>query len=136
MTEFDVLYLLQEKMSTFWSVFQFWSGVTFAYVAVSHFAARNLNHPIIIFLSIIYSAMFFHVLQLIARYHFSVEGLIVDLENISASAQQVSNATMAELERSQSMSSIPVIIAIFGSYLGAVIYLPYKKYGRSRSETQ
>lgn len=127
-TEFDVLYLLQEKIATFWSLFQFWSGITFAYIAVSHFAASRLNSWIILCLSLVYSSMFLHVLQLMARNHASIDGLVLDLEYMAASVEQVSNATRAQLESSESMSVIPAIIAIFGSFAGALIYLPYKRY--------
>jgi len=135
MTEFDILYLLHEKMAVYWGVFQFWSGVTFAYVAVSHFAASRLHGFIVLCLTIIYAAMFFHVLQLIGENDLAIDGLILDLEEYSARVQQVSNATKARLASAESLSTIPAIVAIFGSFLGSLVYLPYKKYWASREHT-
>lgn len=135
MNEYELLYLIHEKTSTFWSLFQFWAGVTFAYIATTHFAAKHLNAFIIIFLSIIYSCMFFHVLQLMGENTALITALIEDLRNLVASSESLTGTAKIQLERSDALIFWPIIIAIFGSFIGSLIYLPYMRFWSGNENT-
>ena len=135
MTEYDILYLIHEKKSIFWSIFQFWSGVAFSYVAVAYFAARNLNIPIIICLSIFFSAMFFHVIQLSGQNSEMISSLTTDLEKLVELSGSASAAAREQIRAHSELNFVPTIIAIYGSYLGALLYLPYSYFRSKRENT-
>jgi hypothetical protein len=135
LTEYDLLYLIHEKTAIFWSVFQFWSGVTFAYLAVSYFAARNLNIPIIICLSVIFSAMFFHVMQLSDHNSDMISSLNTDLEKLVELSGSASAAAREQIKAHSKLHFAPIIIVLFGSYIGGLLYLPFNYFRSKRENT-
>ena len=118
-----------------WEIFQFWSGITFAYIAVSHFAARNLNWFIISVLTVLYASLTIVVYQMAANNLAVLEGFTAELQALSDSAD-VSAASEAWLQLSTTIPQLVAFsIATLGTFACALLYLPYTYYRAKRNAT-
>ena len=136
MTELELFELAAERADINWEIFQFWSGVTFAYMAVGHFAAKNLNWFVVIVLSILYTSLSVVVYQMASNNMAVMEGFTQELEVLAESAEitAASQAWLAELKPTASFL-IALSIATLGTFLSALIYLPYNHYRAIRNAT-
>ena len=128
MSEQELFELMAARADVNWEIFQFWSGVTFAYIAVSHFAAKNMNWLIILVLTILYASLSLVVYQLAANNLLVLEAFNLELQALSESTE-VSAASKAWLQLSTTTPQlIALSIATLGTFICALLYLPYNYY--------
>ncbi len=132
MTEQDLFELMASRADINWEIFQFWSGVTFAYMAVGHFAAKNLNWFVIGVLSILYVSLTLVVYEMAANNLATLEGFTQELQALALTTE-LSAASEAWLEEPTSSFQIALSIATVGTFLSALIYLPYNYYRANRN---
>gem|GEM_PF-1963690 len=131
MNEQELFELMAARADVNWQIFQFWSGVTFAYIAVGHLAAKSLNWFIICILTILYASLSVVVFQMASNNMAVLEGFNNDLQAL-ADTTELSEASKVWLELgTTSVQTIAVSIATLGTFISALIYLPYNFY-RSR----
>jgi hypothetical protein len=136
MTEIELLELAAERADINWEIFQFWSGVTFAYMAVGHFAAKSINWFVVVVLSILYVSLSVVVFHMASNNMAVLEGLTLEL-NFLAKSTEITAASQAWLAESKPTPSflIALAIATLGTFLSALIYLPYNHYRAIRNAT-
>ena len=136
MTELGILELAAERADLNWEIFQFWSGVTFAYMAVGHFASKNINWLIVVVLSILYASLSVVVGHMWSNNAAVMGGFMQELE-ILANSTELSAASQAWLAnvKPTPQFQIPLSIATLGTFLSALIYLPYNHYRATRNAT-
>ncbi|MCX2983130.1 hypothetical protein EYC98_19890 [Halieaceae bacterium IMCC14734] len=136
MTELVLLELAAERADINWEIFQFWSGVTFAYMAVGHFAAKSINWFVVVVLSILYVSLSVVVYHMSDNNLAVMEGLTLEL-GILAKSNEVTAASQAWLAESKPTAPflIALSIATLGTFLSALLYLPYNHYRAIRNAT-
>jgi len=136
MTELELLELAAERADINWEIFQFWSGVTFAYMAVGHFAAKNINWFIVVVLTILYASLSVVVFHMASNNNAVLEGFTQELGILAESTEitAASQVWLAELKPTASFI-IALSIATLGTFLSALIYLPYNHYRAIRNAT-
>lgn len=135
MSEQELFELMAARADVNWEIFQFWTSVTFAYIAVSHFAAKSLNWFIIVVLSLLYASLSVVVYQMAANNLAVLEGFTLELQALSESTE-VSAASVAWLQISTTTPELVAFsIATLGTFLCALVYLPYNYYRAKKNAT-
>ena len=136
MTELELLELAAERADINWEIFQFWSGVTFAYMAVGHFAAKSINWFVVVVLTVLYVSLSVVVFHMASNNMAVLEGLTLELDFLAKSTE-ITAASQAWLAESKPTASflVALSIATLGTFLSALIYLPYNHYRAIRNAT-
>ena len=136
MIEYDTMYLVTETLDQTWSHLQFWSSVSFGYLVLSHAAGKSLNIPIIVVISVLYIAFTFQTLETLTIYGDLIAGYREDLVTLQGSKGLHSEAAKVWVENSRTGSAtLAMTIALFGTFLAAIFYLPYCYYRGTRGHT-
>ena len=135
MTEYELMYLISENFSQSLEIWQFWSGVSFGYMALSHFAARQLNTFIIIFLSILYVAFSAFITFSMGDLWEMSKAQDALLQSLSQRSEGLSILGSAWQRTQDRAEIIPFMVAFFGTFLGALVYLPYRYYSGPHENT-
>ena len=134
MTEQDLFELMASRADINWEIFQFWSGVTFAYLAVGHFAAKNLNWFAILVLTILYASLTVVVYQMAANNMAVLEGFTQELQAL-ANTTELGAASQAWLQKPGGVFQVAISITTLGTFVSALAYLPYNYYRANRNAT-
>ena len=135
MSEYEIMYLLSESINRMWEVLQFWSGVSFGYMALSYVAARHLNIYLVAFLSILYVAFTLNMLGIMQLNRTVELGYITDLQALAEIGSLQSQASIIFLKEEANINVIPAMVAVYGTFVGALFYLPYNYYFSKRENT-
>ena len=137
MTEYELVDILMETRALFWSQLQFWTGVSFSYLAVSYMAGKHLNLLSVIVLTILYAAFTIQTVQLFFDTWSMSSDYIDDLEALSKQSGSMSKAAENWITRSkdQTIRSIATSVAFYGTFIVSLVYLPLVFYKSSRSVT-
>jgi len=136
MIENDTMYLVTETLDQTWSHLQFWSSVSFGYLVLSHVTGKNLNTPIIVILSALYVAFTFQTVESLVLYGELLAGYRLDLIALREIEGLHSEAAKVWASRSGAGNdTLSMTIALFGTFLAALFYLPYCYYRGSRENT-
>lgn len=134
MTEQALFELMASRADINWEIFQFWSGVTFAYMAVGHFAAKSVNWFVVAILSVLYVSLSVVVYEMATNNMAVLVGFTQELQTL-ANTTEVSAASQAWLEKQKpsNLFQIAISIATVGTFLSALVYLPYNHYRANRN---
>ena len=131
MSEFDLLYLLNELRNSWTGLVQWWASISFALMLVAHFIGNNLRLPLVIGLLALYTVfsilMYFLQIERIA----DMGSIISELIAMEASGN-LSEVGIRKLQTdgmgpsSRGALGLLLALSVFGTYLAAVIYLLYR----------
>jgi hypothetical protein len=133
MTEYEAMYLLTETFDRIWSHIQFWSSVSFGYLILAHVAAHRLNLLLISILTILYIAFSIHMLDVMRLSSAYVIGYTETLRQLADTAGL--NTPAARVAISEQRSVWAGGIAMLGTFIVTVVYLPYNYYRQRRADT-
>lgn len=133
MTEYEILYLMSEVFDRIWALIQFWSSVSFGYLVLAHVAARRLNVMIVLVLSLLYIAFSAQMLELLITHSRYVSGYQQELQELSETVGLDSQAAVHANEYSPQYWGATV--SLFGTFLAALMYLPYCYYTSRNANT-
>lgn len=134
MSEFEILDLMTKTEDQRFNLIQWWAGVTFGLIALSHFASRKLNLFLVILVVLLYVGFTLFVGDL-----FFGNVTQAALHRQDLAAMQALGMPLSEVSRQiiaeepQVLRGIGFYLAVIGAFLGSISYLVYA-YVRSGSD--
>jgi len=129
MTEYDILYLYGERFNSLWGIIQFWSSVSFGYLALGIVVVKRLNIVTIVVLSVLYLAFSLHVLGALESVYSEIQSFQIAMSELKASLGNLSTAGNAIIIDSGSkFESFAARAAFYGTFLVSIVSLPYQYY--------
>lgn len=132
MTEAEILEQLASHGDRMWSIFQYWTSVSFALLIAGHFAADRIHWLVLVFFGILY-ASFTYTFVNMAQFDASV--IRTGLDQLSAIAEEGQHLSMLgetfisesplSKENPYALSGFASSIAFIGLFLAALIYPAY-----------
>lgn len=126
MTEYEYLYLASENYAQSVAIWQFWSGISFGYMALSHFAARQLNVLIVCVLSVLYIAFTLFIISSMGELWEMNNAYESALRELAGSEAGVSIPTQAWLATQEGAEVKTFVVAFFGTFIASLLYLPFR----------
>ena len=135
MTEYELIDMLTETRTLFWSQLQFWSGVSFSYLVLSYVAGKHLNLLSVIVLTVLYVAFSIQTLLLFFDTWSMTKDYITDLELLFSEKESISNAAENWIGRSKDITirAMATGIALYGTFFVSLLYLPVVYYRNGRN---
>ena len=135
MTEYEISYLLTESLGVLWNTVQFWSGVTFGYMALSYIAAKHLNVLSIFILTVLYCLYSSIMLTVVQALGHVVVGHLADLQALQDTVGLKTQAARNHLEAGGFLSENLFAATVIGTFAAAVLYMPYNYIVSCREHT-
>ncbi|MBT5030864.1 MAG: hypothetical protein HOM55_01055 [Proteobacteria bacterium] len=133
MTEADILYQLSELYNRYWAMNQWWASISFAIIALSHFASHKLNKILVSIIIVLYAAYSFWMQRYMHYNVLIIGGLFQDLEVLKDSGIVLSNAANQYLAVTNDALTLYFIrIATFGTFVCSNSYLIYSQLNISK----
>jgi len=126
MSEFEILDLMTKTEDQRFNLIQWWAGVTFGLIALSHFAARKLNLFLVILVVLLYVGFTLFVGDL---FFGNVTQAVLHRQDLAA--MQALGAPLSEVSRQiiaeepQVLRGIGFYLAVIGAFFGSISYLVY-----------
>ena len=132
MTEYEIWELYNNSMEGLWNLLQFWSSVSFGYLALGVIAVKRLNILSVLVLSVLYIAFSMQILEALGVVHGEAGAHVASMKLLAETIglQTPSAMQMITVDISGSYAGP---IAIFGTFMVALLSLPYQ-YWKSRRE--
>jgi hypothetical protein len=135
MTEYEISYLLTESLGVLWSSVQFWSGVTFGYMALSYIAAKHLNVLSISIVTVLYCLFSYVMLTVLQAMGHVVVGHLADLQALQDTGGLKTQAARNHIEAGGFMNEKIFVATIIGTFAASVLYMPYNYFVSRREHT-
>jgi hypothetical protein len=136
MSEFEILDLMTKTEDQRFNLIQWWAGVTFGLIALSHFAGRKLNLFLVVLVVLLYVGFTLFVGDL---FFGNVTQAALHREDLAA--MQALGAPLSEVSRQivaedpQLLRGIGFYFAVIGAFFGSISYLVYA-FARSGGDDQ
>jgi len=134
MTEYEILTLITLTEDQRFNLIQWWAGVTFGLIALSHFAGHKLNLFLVTLVVLLYIGFSMFVGQLFFANVAQSELHRQDLAEMLALGRQLS-AVSEDIVSADRMvlQAIGFYLAVVGAFLGSICYVIYA-YLRARAD--
>jgi len=132
MTEYEIWELYNNSMEGLWNLLQFFSSVSFGYLALGVIAIKRMNILSVLVLSGLYIAFTMQILEALGIVHGEASAHVESMKLLSETIglQTPSSIQMSTVDLSEGYAGP---IAIFGTFIVAILSLPYQ-YWRSQRE--
>ena len=134
MTEYEIWELYNNSMGGLWDLVQFWSSVSFGYLALGVIAVNRLNILSVLVLSVLYIAFSMQIFEALGVVHGEALAHVESMKLLSETIglQTPSAIQMITVDISGSYTGP---IAIFGTFIVAILSLPYQYWKSLRENT-
>jgi hypothetical protein len=132
MTEYEIWELYNNSMEGLWSLLQFWSSVSFGYLALGVIAVSRLNILSVLVLSVLYIAFSIQIFEAVGVVH-GETGAHVESMKLLSETIGLQTPSAIQMITADISGSYMGPIAIFGTFIVAILSLPYQ-YWRSQRE--
>ena len=126
MSEYEILDILAKTEDQRFNLIQWWAGVTFGLIALSHFAGRKLNLFLVVLVVLLYVGftlfvgdLFFGNVRQAALHGQDLAAMLAQGVPLS----EVSRDIIAE--QPQVLRGIGFYLAVVGAFFGSICYLIY-----------
>jgi hypothetical protein len=126
MSEFEILDLMTKTEDQRFNLIQWWAGVTFGLIALSHFAGRKLNLFLVVLVVLLYVGftlfvgdLFFGNLTQAALHRQDLAAMLAQGAPLSEVSRQIIG------EDAQVLRGIGFYLAVIGAFVGSISYLVY-----------
>lgn len=126
MSEFEILDLMTKTEDQRFNLIQWWAGVTFGLIALSHFAGRKLNLFLVVLVVLLYVGFTLFVGDL---FFGNVTQAVLHRQDLAA--MQAQGVPLSEVSRQiigeerQVLRGIGFYLAVVGAFVGSICYLIY-----------
>ncbi len=129
MTEYEILYLYGERFNSLWGLIQFWSSVSFGYLALSVVIVKRLNVISIVVLSFLYSVFSLQMFGASEGIYAEIQSFQTSMKALLVSQGHLTEAGNAIVAHSGIASQgIAVRVALYGTFSAALVSLPFQYY--------
>ena len=134
MTEYEIWELYNNSMEGLWNLLQFWSSVSFGYLALGIIAVNRLNILSVLVFSVLYIAFSMQIFEALGVVHGEAGAHVESMKLLSETIglQTPSAIQMITVDISGSYTGP---IAIFGTFIVAILSLPYQYWKSQRENT-
>ena len=131
MTEYEIWELYNNSMEALWNLLQFFSSVSFGYLALGVIAVNRLNILSVLVLSVLYVAFSMQIFEALGIVHGEAGAHVESMKLLSETIglQTPSAIQMSTVDLSDGYTGP---IAIFGIFIVAILSLPYQYWKSSR----
>ena len=123
MSEYESAFMLSEHVNRIWSVIQYWTGVSFGLIAVSHLAGKHLGYGMTSILSILYFGFSFFVFSILGVNETISNGYIADLVALAEQRPLTTGVQYVLDTRPGIAETIAIRGAFVGTFFGALFFL-------------
>lgn len=126
MSEYEILDILAKTEDQRFNLIQWWAGVTFGLIALSHFAGRKLNLFLVVLVVLLYIGFTLFVGDLFFGNLTQAELHREDLAAMLAQGMPLSEVSRNIIaEQPQVLRGIGFYLAVVGAFFGSICYLIY-----------
>ena len=126
MSEYEILTLINLTEDQRFNLIQWWAGVTFGLIALSHFAGHKLNLFLVVLIITLYvgfslfvGELFFENIRQAELHRMDLAAMLAQGARLSA----VSEAIVASEARW--LQAVGFYLAVVGAFLGSICYVVY-----------
>jgi len=127
MPDYQILLFEQESFTSIWYAIQWWASISFGLIALTRFSGKQLNLPIVIGVSIIYSLFtvftIVNMLMVVAGLQGTREDLraLRDSGGIGLAAERL----LGFREQYASVNGLIILTCVVATFAGTIAYLVY-----------
>ena len=132
MTEAEIVEQLATPGDRIWSIFQYWTSVSFAILIAGHFSAERIHWLVLVFLGILYASFSLLFSNMVQFDSSVISAGLVQLQRMAEEGQQLSllgqtfitEGPLSMQNPSPEMTSV-TRLAFFGLFLATLVYPTY-----------
>jgi len=122
-TEAEILYQWHLFDETLTTTLQWWAGISFGLIGLSHFAGKKLNLFLVVVLVVLYISFSFTMGWRIATFGVMQQQLLTDLERVGELS--VTSRYLLSGQNQRPLFDVFYLLSVFGTFLGCIGYVIY-----------